>query len=143
MEEDPEGMMGRLPRNIQAGEATERIRMEHPSGARRRRVLGEEEEESEDGLLDSQEDSHDDEPMEGEWGGDDQGNLGRLVQPYDPPAYTIEQEIRMEDCKTAVGWYELFSPPEWLDYVVQESRKYAVSQGRESKVPVITKENIR
>ena len=101
--------MARLPRNIQAGEATERIRIEHPSGARRRRVLGEEEEESEDGLLD--EDSHDDEPMEGEWGGDDQGNLGRLVQPYDAPAFTTEQEIRMEDCKTALQWYELFSPP--------------------------------
>ena len=135
-------MMARLPRNIQAGEATQRIRIEHPSGARRRRVLGEEEEESEDGLLD-EDDDQEEEPMEGEWDVNDQGNLGRLVQPYDPPAYTIEQEILMEDCKTAVGWYELFSPPEWLDYVVQESRKYAISQGRESKVPVITKENIR
>ena len=106
--EDPVAMMRKLPHNIQAGEATERIRMEHESGARRRRVLGEEE--SEDGLLDSQEDSQEDEPMEGEWGVDDPGYLGRLVQPYYAPAFTTEQKIRMEDCKTALQWYELFSP---------------------------------
>ena len=71
------------------------------------------------------------------------GLRGQVVQLYDAPAFTTEQEIRMEDCKTALQWYELFSPPEWLEYVTEESRKYAVLQGRENKVPVITKENIR
>ena len=74
---------------------------------------------------------------------DNPGLLGSWVPIYDPPEHTAEQIAQMDSCATALDWFHLFSPPEWLDYVVEQTKSYAISWGRENKLPLLTAKNIR
>ena len=134
----------KLPATIQAGVATARRRRETGTGARAR--LGEDSQEEEN--LDSQEEEEVEQVRQeqegvGDWEAENPGLLGANIPEYTPPMYTYEQEVLMEDCNTALDWYQLFSPLEWLDYVTEQTRSYAISRGRNNKLASLTKENIR
>ena len=145
-EEDPVASGSKLPATIQAGVASARRRRQSVTGARKRARLGEEEEEEEENLdsQDSQEEEQERQEQEGVWVAQNPGLLGTNIPVYTPPHYTYEQEIELEACKTALDWYELFSPVEWLDYVTGQTMSYAISMGRSNKtLASLTKENIR
>ena len=69
--------------------------------------------------------------------------LGSKIPDYNKPKWTPKQMERLDDCSTALDWYEVFSTPEWLDTMFNQSQIYAVSMGRVRDLQHITKDNIR
>ena len=70
--------------------------------------------------------------------------VGTNIPIYEEPQWTEEQRNIMEECNTAYDWYQIFSPPEWMARVVDESRAYNVFMGRpERELQHITVDNIR
>ena len=122
----------KLPANLLAGEVTVGSRWETETVARKRPRLGEEDSQEEENL-DSQEEEVEQVRQEqegvGDWEAENPGLLGANIPEYTPPLYTYEQEVLMEACNTALDWYQLFSPVEWLDYVTEQTRYYAISRG--------------
>ena len=59
--------------------------------------------------------------------------VGTNIPEYEEPQWTEEQINIMEQCNTAFDWYQIFSPPEWMQRIVDESQNYNVSQGRNDR----------
>ena len=145
-DEDPSARGIRLPRNLLTGEASLTTRRQNLDGARARQELGQEDIQEEDTQEeDTQEEESQEEEGELEW--EEEGTIPPTlctnIPTYSPPVWSPDQEMMLEDCKTALDWYELFSSRQWLDEVVEQSRLYAISRGRESQLPLITPDNIR
>ena len=124
VEEVPTAKGRRLPRIILAGEAELTHRRQNQARARARPVVGEEEDTQE-------EDSHEEEEEgELEWQFDEPipGKLGTKIPNYTAPIWTYDQEVRLEECTTALHWYKVFSSREWLLYVEEQSQNYPGDQ---------------
>ena len=100
----------KLPANLLAGEVTVGSRWETGIVARKRPRLGEEDsqEESQDSQVEEVEQVEQGREQEGvgEWENENPDLLGVNIPTYDPPPFTIEQEVTMEACQTALdsGW---------------------------------------
>ena len=78
-----------------------------------------------------------------QWGRTDPSLVGTNIPPYQSPVFSDSDLEKLEEAQSALDYYELFQPQSFLNYVVSESRTYAVSRGMESKIEQINSCNIR
>ena len=139
--EEPVARGARLPRVLQAGEASLATRRMTDDGARVRAELGEEEEEGDDDTQEDSQEQEEDGPEDWELG--NSTLLGVNIPVYEAPQWSYEQQVQMEACETSLDWYEIFSSREWMQKVQDQALKYAIYSGRNAQLPHITIDNIR
>ena len=85
----------------------------------------------------------DEDTTENQWVKEDPGRVGSNIPPILPVDFSEEDKLKLEKLKTALDYYLLFQSDEWLSVIVEESRKYAISRGMESKLELINVSNLR
>ena len=91
----------------------------------------------------SDDEDSDEDTTEHQWVKEDPGCVGSNIPPILPVDFSEEDKLKLEKLKTASDYYFLFQSDEWLSVIVNESRKYAISRGMESKLELINVSNLR
>ena len=70
-------------------------------------------------------------------------NVGSKIPTWEQVDIPVENMVKFNACKSALDYYKLFSTDNWVNYVVEQSRLYAVQKGLELWLLVLTADNFR
>jgi hypothetical protein len=71
------------------------------------------------------------------WFKTDQGKVGSKIPAFTPHGNDFNSDA-VKNCKSPMDYFLLFQPPEHINKVVEESRRYGVQQGMEQKTNLFT-----
>ena len=75
------------------------------------------------------------------WYKKDKENVGSKIPDFAPNMNEFDSEL-VNNCCSPLEYYQLFQNEDFINSVVEESRRYAIKIGQESKIPHITAKNI-
>ena len=75
------------------------------------------------------------------WFKKDRGQVGSNVPVFNPEENEFNSEI-VQNCESPMDYFLLFQQEQYLEEVLEETRRYAIQSGWELKLPLLTKSNL-
>ena len=77
------------------------------------------------------------------WVTEDPGLLGSKIPAYESPKFSDSDQEKLDNANSAVDFFELFQPDDYIALIVEESRQYSVERGFTKQFEFVTPDNIR
>ncbi len=78
-----------------------------------------------------------------QWSQEDPHLVGSKNPDFVQPELSQEEKETLQSANKAYDFYKIFSPDNWLDEIVHQSRLYAVQKGRIKQLNMLTRDKIR
>jgi hypothetical protein len=78
-----------------------------------------------------------------QWSQEDPHLVGSKIPDFVQPELSQEDKEMLQSANKAYDFYKIFSPDNWLDEIVHQSRLYAVQKGRIKQLNMLTRDKIR
>ena len=82
-------------------------------------------------------------PVDSSWTKVDSGLVGSKIPAWEQVNIPAENMVKFSACNTPLDFYKLFSTDDWINYVVEQSKLYAVQKGMEKKLSLLTPDTLR
>ena len=74
---------------------------------------------------------------------EDPGLLGSKIPAYESPKFSDSDQEKLDNANSAVDFFELLKPDDYIALIVEESYRYSVQRGFNKQYEFITPDNIR